>query len=137
MKKLIRLLLTVLATSSAMALSIDQVNCKGGNGYALTLTREKDTLRGSLQDAYNGAEIVCQQFGWGPQTFQRDILCVGVWNSAYDSNGQAVDRVVQIHMSLEREAPMAFGLANYMRNWDERNPASIVPKSLKCALEFK
>lgn len=135
MKQVIGMLLMVFATSSAHALSIKETKCTGGNGYGLHLVRgERDTMRGFMQDAYNSAEIICEQGGWGSLTYQGPMKCIGLWQSAYDSDGQPTKRIAEITMRMGVNLPDA--TATYVRNWDERNPDTIVTKVLSCEVEI-
>ncbi|MBO9667288.1 MAG: hypothetical protein J7501_10805 [Bdellovibrio sp.] len=145
MKKLIGMLLTVFATSSAMALSIDVVDCKAaGNAYALNLVRVNDTLVGQLRDAYNTAEVHCEPGAWGPMTYTKpDITCIGTWAQAFDMYGKSVERHVEIELSMENSNLKFVGRAKYEKNWDERNAAYntyvgfLFPKrTLTCQLDF-
>ncbi len=132
MKNIIAILLVILGTSRAMALSVIEVSCTDGQGQSIYLARDADdTLRGVLHDSFYMADIECDRGGWGPLTYQSDIKCYGVWNADTDQNRPPV--VVDMHM--QREWPRPIGIAKYLSRVGEvgHYPVSL-PVELKCDL---
>ncbi|WP_413582236.1 hypothetical protein [Bdellovibrio sp. HCB288] len=123
MKQVFGLLITVFAASSAMALSVDTVICSVDNGQSLHLVRFNDSLVGQLRDNYNVADVQCEKGGWGPLTYQSDIVCAGIWKN----KGEAP---TTLFMHMERKWPAPIGIVEYASSWGGLNKRRYVPRDV-------
>lgn len=136
MKHIIAVILVVLGTSQARALSVDQIRCADEMGNSLFLEREtNETLRGILWDNGNTAQIECERGGWGSLTFQAPIVCTGPWAYAIGAYGKVVKRSVTIQMEMSSGTPLA-AKAEYKSNWLGISGGGSPTRSLECVTEL-
>lgn len=118
MKTLLWLPLLLIA-SNADAANFTSLDCKAKNAYAdLRIKLDPSKARGptgSLLDNYNSANMACGLWALDRLGRGATATCVGIWRSSYAADGGDVAVTVKIRKQGDGI------LAEYLRNWDERD----------------
>lgn len=117
-------------TLTQVALAKPLLTCASHNSVFVQLETVKDgTITGSMNHNYNGANLACK-FG-AKESFEMygEMKCVGLWNIAFDDNGEGTDKAVIITIKKNRSGKVQAIFAN---NWDGRSPENGEIEVLDC-----
>lgn len=130
--KFLMTLIILAASLSAMANEPAGLKCLSfeDRSASLRLSVNEGAVNGILYQDYNGANIACKGHGLRELVENgHEIKCVGLWNMAFDVEGQIVERVAKIKLSKTSEGKIQ---ASYFNDADLREGEKVEFMKLDC-----